>query len=805
MDESTNVTAWVNSVLAEAEGETSVDSKISAVCMKLQIMSADLNDELEASMAELLAAAPRSGTEVVQITKSTDALQDELRALEARSNTNARSSNEAKVLLQLERVAGNLGNCEATLVEVARWHVAARDVEGALQGMAAAETWLTRASDIAAMLQRMAQSEVVLRLMPEKEERRATLARLRGALEGELRPHVGHALKTQSGDATDLLRDLARLYGALGLLQTLQREYAAARPQALQRRWFATRTSAEDAAAPLAPWLKRFFDDAYDVALDEERQCHVVFGAESARVVAVLIVRETLAPLRSSFCDRVALCARGRNGVVDVAECFEASMAFAARLSDRLASDADEAATARLRDELALTVGGAEVFGTVDYAKLEGQHLMQVAEDLFEKLMTFDAASDGSAPPTPTPPDLSQKISDLRLATDAFFDEARRATARCGVLTGGVDARDLVRATHQAARAALERTSVCLRLLRAELVVDDAAGKADDSWAYARAAFAALHLAGSLERRLRDHDDEDSRFIREWCAGLAANSSKKPAFAVFQQRLAADAASQKFVTDVVDQRASVEAPFERVGIERALDAVQLDATTLAFELAFAPARAKLAKLSTSTTATDESSPSDCITAVGEHLMAALQHLEFYLEPANEQQAGDAAACRFGDSMDGVEWAKLGEALGAVDSDRPAIRELRHGDARVISDEASNGRERYDAQVGAKLCTDWLVALYSATAATLMRHVLQLSEISDATARQLAADARYLLNVAAALDVPKHAVILHLLELATPATRLALEQQLTAQVRPETPARRLLEKIDATFLSKRVSV
>ena len=49
----------------------------------------------------------------------------------------------------------------------------------------------------------------------------------------------------------------------------------------------------------------------------------------------------------------------------------------------------------------------------------------------------------------------------------------------------------------------LERVSVALRALRAVLVVDDVAAKCDDSWAYARRAFGALELAGSLERRLR--------------------------------------------------------------------------------------------------------------------------------------------------------------------------------------------------------------------------------------------------------------------------------------------------------------
>ena len=49
-----NVISWVNSVLNEAVDEAkeqTLDARISAVSMKLQIMSADLNEELEVSIS----------------------------------------------------------------------------------------------------------------------------------------------------------------------------------------------------------------------------------------------------------------------------------------------------------------------------------------------------------------------------------------------------------------------------------------------------------------------------------------------------------------------------------------------------------------------------------------------------------------------------------------------------------------------------------------------------------------------------------------------------------------------------------
>ena len=52
-----DVAEWCNAVVASHGDESSsLDAHVSAVSMKLQILAADLNDELEASMAELLAA-----------------------------------------------------------------------------------------------------------------------------------------------------------------------------------------------------------------------------------------------------------------------------------------------------------------------------------------------------------------------------------------------------------------------------------------------------------------------------------------------------------------------------------------------------------------------------------------------------------------------------------------------------------------------------------------------------------------------------------------------------------------------------
>ena len=71
MEDLEDVITWVNSVLNEASNEgTTVDAKISSVSMKLQVMSADLCDELEQHMDELQEAAPRALGDIGSVSRS---------------------------------------------------------------------------------------------------------------------------------------------------------------------------------------------------------------------------------------------------------------------------------------------------------------------------------------------------------------------------------------------------------------------------------------------------------------------------------------------------------------------------------------------------------------------------------------------------------------------------------------------------------------------------------------------------------------------------------------------------------------
>ena len=182
-----DVCAWVNSVIAshdeEQQQNSSLDAHVSAVSMKLQILAADLNDELEASMAELLAAVPRTLAEVERIEGAVGTLQGDLSKLSTRLDGGggpggaaaddgpASSMQHVRSLEELDRVKRNMETCAATLVEAANWSAAVREANAQFAAGA-----LDKAAERLAAMQH---SEEVLRNMPEAAERQARRRRRR--------------------------------------------------------------------------------------------------------------------------------------------------------------------------------------------------------------------------------------------------------------------------------------------------------------------------------------------------------------------------------------------------------------------------------------------------------------------------------------------------------------------------------------------------------------------------------------------------------------------------------------------------
>ena len=235
MEDLEDVITWVNSVLNEASNEgTTVDAKISSVSMKLQVMSADLCDELEQHMDELQEAAPRALGDIGSVSRSLASVTDELAVVEARVESATATSRESATLDELDRLKTHLEAVGATLREAASWQAAVRRAtaslaaflergSGAREEAAGAPPWAEEAAEVAARLETVAESEKILRKLPEADERRSTVEALRDDLEGALRPRLAAAL-----DKGESIEGFVGVYEALGLSDELRRAYRAA-------------------------------------------------------------------------------------------------------------------------------------------------------------------------------------------------------------------------------------------------------------------------------------------------------------------------------------------------------------------------------------------------------------------------------------------------------------------------------------------------------------------------------------------------------------------------------------------------
>ncbi|KAH8052637.1 DNA topoisomerase VI subunit A [Aureococcus anophagefferens] len=194
----------------------------------------------------------------------------------------------------------------------------------------------------------MGDSERILRKLPDADDRRSTLDGLRDDFEHALRPRVAAALAAPdvSGEA---LRPLVALYERLGLGEALRRDYAAARPGAARKRWFA-RTAADDAGLDLAPWLGAFLDDLLRDLEAEKAAAGAAFGEAHAPGVAALVAAETLKPLAESFRGKLDAAAdRGPGGLEDCAAAHAACGVFLENLEQTLGLPAQSPLLGRRR------------------------------------------------------------------------------------------------------------------------------------------------------------------------------------------------------------------------------------------------------------------------------------------------------------------------------------------------------------------------------------------------------------------------------------------------------------------------
>jgi hypothetical protein len=167
---------WINQTLAQKDDETTMEAHISAVFTKLQILSADLNDELERGMTEVVNALPRAIAEAERVETMAESLTNDVARVSGRLDAiEATTSSDVLMLEKLDLIKRNMEGAGETLTEAANWSALVREVHSSFANNSLAK--------VAAQLEAMHRSERVLRNVPGGAERLKTLQQLKEQLE----------------------------------------------------------------------------------------------------------------------------------------------------------------------------------------------------------------------------------------------------------------------------------------------------------------------------------------------------------------------------------------------------------------------------------------------------------------------------------------------------------------------------------------------------------------------------------------------------------------------------------------------
>lgn len=142
----------------------------------MQILGADLNDELERHMSDLVAILPRASSDAERVEALTQSLGHDLERIEGRlSVLEGSTSQHVLVLERLDLLKRNMETCALTLTEAASWSALVRDVHASFASSALGR--------VAAQLEAMQRSARVLRDVPGSVERSKTLQQFTDQLE----------------------------------------------------------------------------------------------------------------------------------------------------------------------------------------------------------------------------------------------------------------------------------------------------------------------------------------------------------------------------------------------------------------------------------------------------------------------------------------------------------------------------------------------------------------------------------------------------------------------------------------------
>mmetsp|Transcript_13548 Transcript_13548/g.17841 ORF Transcript_13548/g.17841 Transcript_13548/m.17841 type:complete len:871 (+) Transcript_13548:77-2689(+) len=810
-NEQFDVTKWVNDVLnvdlqnraenesqPDKQGPPRLDSHISAISTKLQILAQDIGDDLERSMIEIMGAVPRSMLELERLENTATSLHAGLDQLKTMGEIAEGEGTEkpgggtdvVAILGELDRVKRNMEACQATLVEAASWHQLVRQVQAKF-----ASGDLVSMADELEGLQR---SMVVLQHLPEAEERANTLVQLQEQLEVLLKPQLLQALQGERPPPS-VLAPYVQMYHKLGRQDALEEEYTKARPAYLHKAWFAYPGSGKE---ELLQWFsQQFLEQVYDLIVDEKKRCSSLFSPSVALEAVCKVLLQTFQPIQSSITGR----ARETLPWPGIVQMYTSTLGFMSKTFQQL-----EGVSAHNFMSLAMAITSPfhdfqNRFQEYEegYLQTELQPLKSSVGSVLDSVKDLKSASEIIGA-------VEIHLEALLKLVDGAFDASEDAVKHCMSISSGFQALALVKVIGSVLCSHLHKLCDDVKELKGILCSD----KSEDSdtsqtdgfshslfsssfdWQYLQGALRCLTLAGHARSRLGASEAKLGKQLREAYPLLftesAVSSSMTPneiGAMVGRLKLNEDQGKKAELRSLLTGTAESFLPGELLAApSRDCLSLASESLLLMFDTCFKVIRSGFSQIKTLKTWSEESEelvdiysilPQDYMTQSGEHLLQLLQQLEpFAFSDALVEAAVilDGQHLRLGAGT----WGALGVNLKLTDSESAALRQVVEGTglesllAIDIMDNSKDGQkddpeeggqeeeeEEEDNEAAHKFCNDWLSILGQATTGAFLSEITTVEKLTERGSIHAAADTAYLMNIFNALDLPIHPMLQHL--------------------------------------------
>lgn len=304
-DVNTDMKEWINNTIRNFQeqeeqssatedpssaGQSSIDTYISKLIMKLQLRSQDLSSSIQSSCSTILAnLQTNTARELDRVSKDAGELNIALGKLTdnvsaqllEEGSSDAPQSNPAETLEHLHTINSNLTQCIKLLNEANNWQRLAGEVEAmfATQNL----------TGVAQHLSAMQQSLGLLEGMPESEKRAAKLEEMQNKLHKLIVPGLRGAL--ESNDDKQLAK-FVQVFTQLERFDAIKTEYCSVQCEALD-------VALEEDWANSAQTFPRFHEKALGRLEAELKRCKEVFGQDPQNaldVITTVVVRAFDAP-----------------------------------------------------------------------------------------------------------------------------------------------------------------------------------------------------------------------------------------------------------------------------------------------------------------------------------------------------------------------------------------------------------------------------------------------------------------------------------------------------------------------------